>query len=140
MNAGRELDALIAEKVMGWTRTEAAAVISTSPGSETTIIPAGWAEAMPDGSWEVKEIPLYSTDMTSAWEVVQKIKSMGYFWWMASHETGIITAHIRRKIDSHTFADGCMDHVGGTPHVWADTTAHSICLAALKAVGAEVAV
>src|SRR3990172_8418422 len=66
--AGRELDALVAEKVMGWTIT-------------------AWASGEPWGNREIFEpsgrgphrkaahVPTYSTDIAAAWEVVQKLEA-----------------------------------------------------------------
>lgn len=53
MKPGRELDSLIAEKVMG--------------------LGPGWAKS---GDNEVSnaKLPLYSTDMAAAWEVAEKLK------------------------------------------------------------------
>jgi hypothetical protein len=54
MEPGRELDALVAEKVMGWTKVG-------------------------ENAWEAPNIkgypllPRYSTDIATAWEVVEKI-------------------------------------------------------------------
>ena len=55
MQAGRELDALVAEKVMGWTAIK------------------GDLGSMPDGRIYV-EVPYYSTAIAAAWGVVEKCK------------------------------------------------------------------
>jgi hypothetical protein len=55
MPAGRELDALVAEKVMGWTK-----------GLKPWLMPPGFVEC------DVVPIPNYSTDIAAAWEVANK--------------------------------------------------------------------
>lgn len=67
MPAGREMDALIATKVMGWKVDD---LTATSPtGSSNSRIPHGdeWLE-------------YYSTDMTTAWLVVEKLMHDGFIW------------------------------------------------------------
>ena len=58
MEAGRELDALVAEKVMGWKDVNTAWPSYGSPPES----PDGW-----------REIPAFSTDIAAAWEVVEKL-------------------------------------------------------------------
>ena len=64
----RELDALVAEKVMGW-----------KPYSKRKQREAGATWTHPDGynagygSW-----PEYSTDIAAAWLVVEKMRQKGY--------------------------------------------------------------
>lgn len=61
LKAGRDLDALIAEKVMGWTRI---------PKERETL----W-QSPTAGSWPVTlaRIPKYSTDIAAAWKVVNAL-------------------------------------------------------------------
>lgn len=59
MEAGRELDALVAEKVMGWN------VCGTADNDRAGIAPGQTASAV--------RIPPYSTDIAAAWEVVERI-------------------------------------------------------------------
>jgi len=118
MNAGRELDALIAEKVMGWHNNEAN---PSQPGmwGINDYREDGTPVLMPD-------FPAYSEDIAAAWEVVEKIKRNGfklqfdYDTWIAywSHEDFL-----------------CGSEEALEPFGRADTAPHAICLAALKAVG-----
>lgn len=59
MKPGREVDALVAEKVMGWTISEG---FYYGPGER---VPAN--------------IPRYSTDIAAAWEVVEKMRGAAGF-------------------------------------------------------------
>ena len=76
MQAGRELDALIAERVMGWTKVSK----TVSRWTEGTEIREKivWEGKAPD---DLKcsspiEIKKYSTGIAAAWQVVEKIRGM----------------------------------------------------------------
>ena len=117
MNAGRELDALVAEKVMGWEN----AGINSHHG--TDVWKCGNHLVGGFSTWhEYSFSP--SASISDAWKVVDKMHQLGFFWWMASHEGGGMSAHVRRTIDSHTIGNG----------YHASCMAHSICLAALGAL------
>lgn len=118
MRAGRALDALIAEKIFN--------------------LPGIYQGKGDDGIWldnrdyldagdycytptqtACRLVPHYSTDIAAAWLVVEHFYSAG---WGAGVE-----------MDGHT---GCSAGIGQFT-ARADTPAHAICLAALKACGAE---
>lgn len=99
---GRELDALVAEKVMRWTRKP------HTSGSDVL------ARFMPDGSIAAgAEIPPYSTDIAAAMEVRIKAGVTNLVW----IDDGRVMAR---------FGSGENDVVVG------QTEAHAICLAALR--------
>lgn len=101
--AGRELDALIAEKVMG--------IPEDSPQMEF------------DGP------PAYSTDIASAWQVVEKLQAFNPFWNRAAFMDFDL---------SPTDPKGWTCNFGDdNTREYADTVPHAICLAALKMVGHE---
>lgn len=110
MKAGRELDALIAEKVMGGK------------------IGAGFYMKWPgENGW--KRIANYSTDIVAAWEVVEKLKSPFHFdLWRAPYRAKEISwsCSFSKSIDARDIVRGD-----------AETAPHAICLAALKAVVTE---
>lgn len=66
MPAGREMDILVAEKVMGWTRKYVGEF-----GNQIWDSPS-------QGAYLEDAIPNYSTDIASAWEVVEKMKEEGF--------------------------------------------------------------
>ena len=74
MEAGRELDALVAERVMGWHQEY---IISIN-NEETPI--ANTPEFMfpPDTHDfdDIERVPAYSTDIAAAWLVVEKMHSL----------------------------------------------------------------
>lgn len=98
MKPGRELDMLVAEKVM-------------------SLKPLG-------------RVPHYSTDISAAWEVVEKINSSKNKWTLNS---------LRCDPNDGKWQFGDIDRDGS---IWPDDKYDSaplaICLAALKAVGVEV--
>lgn len=134
-DAGRELDALIAEKVMGWGRQFGSfagtaewhedAVQLVSPEYAYPLRPTTMPITYYDG------FPHYSTDIAAAWQVVVKMGERGY--------------HARVQ---SPFIPGDEFHAGFTPHGssgWngrpdfaasADSAPLAICRAALLAVEA----
>jgi hypothetical protein len=104
VNAGRELDALVAEKVMG-------AKPWIAPGHGPTAL----------------NPPRYSTDIGAAWAVVEKL----------SREVGSVEVKTHRRWMGWTCDVRPPD--GKKADGFSETSAaHAICLAALRAVGAEV--
>lgn len=73
LGLGWELDALVAERVMGWVRTNR---------SRFGIAPAGpvfWGP--PDGEGSVTTVlPRFSTDIAAAFEVVDRMQGREYGW------------------------------------------------------------
>lgn len=137
MEAGRELDALVAEKVMGatWTHQE------RWPGGPADIM------KLPDGSGGVLAerrctdgrvllaggLRPYSTSISDAWEVVEKLAEHG-FWLRLTFKTVVHDDDARWEAWFRCVQAGVRgDHVEHEP-----TAPHAICLAALKAVGVEM--
>ena len=112
---GRELDALVAEKVMGlrfvW-RSQLTDHYGYNAGVWT--IPTKW------GTMDLtEEPPRYSTDIAAAWEVVEKMR-----------EDGFLVALYRSA--------GAWIADTNPGYGKSDTAPHAICLAALRAVGEDV--
>lgn len=107
LKPGRELDALIAHKVMG---------LEVHNGFE--VVGEGAFRA-PSRAFPVKR---YSTDIAAAWEVVDSLRSRfeGFYWNLNETYDGMWTVNFWPK----------GSELNG------DTAPHAICLAALKAVGA----
>lgn len=111
MKPGRELDALIAEKVMGrpTERYAGAVVFSVDPNSIQGVYPLDYI------------VPHYSTDIAAAWEVVEKV----YDW----------NFRLERFEGLSKDYYGAQFFLNGEWHYGeADTAPLAICLAALKAV------
>ena len=106
MKPGRELDALVAEKVMG------CRVQKTTLG----LCELGTGE---ERVYRDARIPHYSTDIASVWGVVEKFAPEAMV--LNRYPTGNFA--VRFDHNGHWWSDVC------------DTAPHAICLAALKAVG-----
>ena len=119
MPAGRELDALVAEKVMLWSGVE------NRPDRMSTYLGGdGWSGYRQDQSDGLSDVPYYSTTVGAAWLLVEGLHGD---WFCSIQE---------RPVEYDEWA--CtFDHRGGGPSVEgsANTPALAICRAALKAVG-----
>lgn len=118
MKPGRELDALVAEKVMGWVKI-------SFVGEETAGGRKGFGLNPKHHRGPRTCIPAYSTDIAEAWAVLEKFPDVQRLekrwpgeeppgWWC---EVGVDN---------------------GSSSAIADTAPLAICLAALEAVGSEV--
>jgi competence transcription factor ComK len=109
MKAGRELDALIAEKVMGWKR-KTIKLVNMVEEQDVLIDPRLKTYSQP---------PHYSTNIADAWLVVEKFPQIDI---------------CMSKVDDkwNCFIEFA-DHMA-----IAETAPLAICLAALKACGVEV--
>lgn len=143
MTASRELDAEIAEKVMGWMWVEHSPKQQALPGFTSVVrflADPKWVKGLgSDPSWFIVPadmttpvaedvdagIPHYSTDIAAAWQVVEKMRERGLnvsitadYGWRAPWE--------------------CCMYLPGAREQWpcadADTAPMAICLAARKAL------
>lgn len=108
MKAGRELDTLVAEKVMGWT-------YRTFPDGACPLVKHWYC-----GEQYMLMQP-FSTSIASAWQVVEKLKANGNNVWVEWAGTVWVCG------TTSVF-----------PDIEADTAPLAICLAALKACGVEM--
>lgn len=123
MPAGRELDALVAEKVFNY------------------AIRKEWVHSAdePDRIWYrppgsdlfAADLPRYSTDIAVAWRVVEKIKAI------PRPQVTYKGAYVRVAVTESASGAACDVQLWGkTCQAKAPTAPHAICLAALKVVGA----
>lgn len=117
MKAGRELDALVAEKVMGWKLEPYTRCIQVLP-VEAGRPPEGadTSKLKPFNNIGSYEIPHYSTAIAAAWEVVEKLRLA--ILPMSNGQWGAAVNEDKEFV----------------PGFIANTAQHAICLAALKAV------
>ena len=122
MEAGRELDALVAEKVMGWEAT--ADGLYWDARQKRTRLVLGSAIAKKREEMGIENGPGFvfapSTDIATAWEVVEKADLWSLY--------GSIGDGPYRACIQFEDREGLMT---------ADTAPLAICLAALKAVSQE---
>lgn len=122
MKPGRELDALVAEKIFN-KRVVREPVMMHDPNQE-----GAFKEVL--GFYEVANhsttfnIPPYSTDIAAAWEVVEKMMN------------GTMPDEVRQRQSWRIFYDEMEDT--NLVDLSASQAAEFICLAALKAVGVDV--
>jgi hypothetical protein len=119
LQPGRELDALVAEKVFG-------ALISDPIFAGSMIYQGKDNQGKDKGfavSGTIEDVPHYSTDIAAAWEVLEKVREqVPDFGFGIDDKPGEFRTYAVRIGD-------CMATSISAPH--------SICLAALKAVGNE---
>ena len=144
MTPSRELDALVAEKVMGfgW----AANKVARSDSPQGSRFPVGFDFLVPNPGnkleWKkatgkkAREstyfVPYYSTDIAVAWTVVDRMLKMGFSEWLISDDEvyfqrGRLNGNSMKQTADYAF--GCHGNAPGK-------TPEAICLAALKALGA----
>lgn len=132
MKPGRELDVLIAEKVMGWTKIQKQTYQFDLGDNEVVRLesskmilgnsPNDWKETL-------RPIPNYSTSIPCAWDIVEKIISMGL---MVDIQT--YSKFHQVQLDKATHNE--------VPPYWTygesisgETVPHAICLAAITLFG-----
>jgi hypothetical protein len=141
MKPGRELDALVAEKVMGFTWQSVPWLNQEQKCLAPPFKPLN-EENTTVGDHIYKQVPHYSTDIAAAWEVLLTRfsfhfrdyedggGSVGVDWTVGRCEPG----------SKLIFCEIEMWNGDGYERIIekAETEAHAICLAALKAVGVEI--
>jgi len=118
--AGRELDTLVAEKVMGSLRPTEPGLFCGEPSDDGKW---WWESYQGDTDISKWAPPEYSTSISAAWEVVEKLLHIGLDFTIDSG---------RDRTTGEVFHSCRIDDINLT---YADTAPHAICLAALKAVG-----
>jgi hypothetical protein len=123
MNPGRELDALVAEKVMDLSLASLPEARDEGSGVMVSSLSEGDLYFWDRFEREWSPVPKYSTDIAVAWEVVVKIREM-------------------KPVDFNLFWNGEIAYAEFKPindnRKIGDTAPHAICLAALEACGVEV--
>ena len=110
LKAGRELDALVAEKVMGWTPVQ--------------------IDICLNGVAHGEGLPRYSQTIKDAWQVVEKLLGHGYD--LEVHYTASNGWSFTFDQPGHFGQSPRNDHDPAY-----DSVPYLICLAALKAVGCD---
>jgi len=133
MKPGRELDALVAENVMGWKRVRWMDWKQKIADETRTSLTYSWHDANGDMTENAEDMddyynPTYawspSTDIAAAWEVVERLALTFEMGWLPTDKGFSWDASFGEKRGSEE----------GTT-TYADTAPHAICLAALKACG-----
>lgn len=115
MFAGRLLDTLVADRVMGWKTFAGEPGYGRPPGKLSLVL---------------NEVPPYSTDIAAAWQVVEHLERT--MWALSLH----------RSTDDNGFLAEGWQAIFTDPeasyHAAAPTAPHAICLAALMVAGVDV--
>lgn len=119
----REIDAMVAEKVMGWTKAE------PLDGRSRAWPPDCKIKMWPHGI----SIPPYSTDIASAWEVVERMGRWHGFDFIVRTTGGL---YGKKEWEAGWYEDG-FEGPESRAVADADTVPMAICLAALAAAGVE---
>lgn len=125
MKADRELDALIAERVFGWRRSDETGELCWH--TPDMIFECGIPNLVN------KLLPHYSTSIEAAWEVVEKLRQHCFRITVYSQpQQGLAVQVVNGGEGPYLSAEvyGNIDKC--------DTVPHAICLAALKALGVEI--
>jgi hypothetical protein len=120
MDAGREMDALVAEHLMGWRLVKRGRRVATGPDYEGPGEILGFSGNADARRWIAQVCPAYSTEIAAAWSVVELFPETG---------RGL---HLMQSMARGGRWRCTFDMEDG---VWGDTAPHAICLAALKSVG-----
>lgn len=125
MNPGRELDALVAENVLGYTRSN---VYKDENGEPWMLGPKPYGHI----PFPARELSKFSTDIAAAWSVLEKLIDR------ANNDKDFKDKgpwHVKQNL-----LGGWAVFLGdrGGIIVSCETVPHAICLAALKAVGVEL--
>jgi len=122
--AGRELDALVAEQVMGIRCLHQAGSIRDLAAAQHECQRCG--AMIDDRDFYAQRNLTYSTDLAAAWEVVEKLP---YFaMWKRGASQWCVQYKSCHDIGMHVIFNDCCEYIE------ADTAPLAICLAALKAI------
>lgn len=134
MNPGRELDALIAEKVMGWEWYSKEKLNELGYNTnKNLLLPSNIGQADGNGWCAIEShISPYSTDISAAWEVVEKFSRKN------GRSGGGPIINISHDGNWHCDFGGGDGTLGSGAVAQSETAPHAICLAALKACGVEL--
>lgn len=130
MKPGRDLDKLIAEKVMGWTEIEEVKHLHLSVpqivGIKPNELPSPYT-----GHRQKYSVPEFSTDIGAAWEVVNEMTNRNYFFLVSNSAIsgGLIKLGENKIFASFGRKNEPVEHTVG------ESAPHAICLAALKSIG-----
>lgn len=111
MNPGRELDRLVAEKVMDGIRFQAHSILAVDVSAKTFTLGGDW------------EYPRYSAEISAAWEVIEKLRPelcIEIMPWGDNYHVRVLSVTLEQKSRASY-----------------RSAPHAICIAALKAVGHE---
>lgn len=129
MEAGLELDRLVAEKIIGWTDIQIVPHWQNSRKVLEGIKPDTIASQY-TGYRSKHVIPGYSSDIAASWTVVNKLNDLGFAVFIEQMTDGLCNAYIKKESLEISLVISETERLTKAPH--------AICLAALKAIGVKV--
>lgn len=132
MNAGPDLDALIAEKIFGWSEIQSVKAIHGNQyqGYDPNDVPSQFTGYRPK-----RVVPQYSTDIAAAWKVVEKLNLFEEYSLSKSIVGQFPGENGKWKIETYELDSmGSLGEMSHFTFAEAETAPLAICLAALKAI------
>ena len=133
LEPGRELDRLVAERVMGWRLWESSRPIHWAEERDGCYIHTGWNV---NGLAHSRPVWSPSTDITAAWAVVEHLLRRGLFLDIYSPRQNGAPDWLE-DLDRWVVVICDWKHEAGLARAEAETLPLAICLAALEAVKEE---
>jgi hypothetical protein len=137
MDAGRELNALVAVEVMGWAKRT-----TEFNDEQVAVVPPDWTDLSAKrwlGHSLFELVPPYSEDIAAGFVVVEHMRAQGWIWHIAIGAT--VTVSIERAGIRHYNLEGVLVGPGSrridVHPVAPDELPLALCRAALAAVGVE---
>ena len=132
MKPGRELDKLIAEKVFGeqflpfadWAKTNKLDISNIELGNYAELEHFQLLHQEAEDSW-MSSLPQFSTDISAAWQVVEKLENDGFYYIVSNDLKGVLSRSTWASFGK--FGELIIKAKG-------ETVPEAICLAALKVV------
>ena len=137
----REIDALIAEKVMGWVKKTITLAVKNKEGyvqswEETCLVNPKFPDVdllhrleFSEDQSDKQKMPYYSTSISDAWEVVEKMKR---------HFPSIVYNSSDSNSSMWNISFWKDEFGGESWDAIAETAPRAICLAALKVIGVKI--
>lgn len=132
MNAGRELDALVAEKVMGWHSKQVPlsmfqphVMVDLWYTAENELISS---TDLINQSVKAGVLPHFTTNISDAWRIVEHMRQNKYH----------IATDDRHEQDAPWWCEFATEEYTIGSQATAETFPLAICLAALRAVGVSI--
>lgn len=137
LSAKRQLDAQIAERILGWRwwrlgLPDGQRYIAPSHVLPVEPIQSAWGDEPLHPRWDRngnEPLPFFSARVEAAWEVVEWLYNHGCLLWLEGYQRGTHHGPPNGWVASFVMADG----VRCTDQFTADTAPHAICLAAMEA-------
>lgn len=135
MEAGRELDALVAEHALEWKWYEHPTKDFAYFRPQERFAYGAIANKSREDVEYMDNLPYLSTDMGAAWQVVVAMRAKGWYFELTDERDDPVEYTARFVQAEEPTATYPWSHVTAEVAQSASTAPHAICLAALEALG-----